>query len=170
MIPKYAKTAKPVTIDDLRKFVAPFGQDIAVLMTWNNKDNITNLVTAGSDQLYAQCAAQAREKFEKVLGFEPADKLTADLRHEHLKGPPQTEQKEAQVPHIVVSLTHEDLGFLLWNLGRLSAEKRELDKEHQDYIGQYHSRLLPIFGRAYEQIGKLPRHAPSKNIPRKKQD
>ncbi len=164
MIPKYAKKPTPVTIDDLRKFVAPFGQDVAVLMTWNCKNDITNLVTAGSDQLYAQYAAQAREKFEKVLGFDPKAPLSADLRHEHIKRPPQTEQEEAQVPHIVITFTHEDLGFLLWCFGNIYAGRHEKKGKHRkDYVEKYHSRLLPIIGRAYEEIGKLTHKTGSKN-------
>jgi hypothetical protein len=157
MIPKYAKKPKPVEIQDLRKFIAPFGQDVAVLMTWNWQNNITNMITAGSDQLYAHHAAKARELFEKALGFQPGGKLTGDLRHEHLKGPAQTEQEGA-----VVSLTHEDLGFLIWLLGRVDSEKDSLDKKHQEYMSKYHDRLFPIFGRAFEAVSKVGKNSSKK--------
>lgn len=152
-LPKWSDTPTPVTIEELRALLAPHGQAIGVLVTWAWQNDITNTVTVGSDELYAQVAVQARDQIAKAIGLK-GGKLTGDLRFDHLKPPPDGED-QPQKPHIQVSLTFEDTGFLLWLLGYIKSASDEMDQKHQEYINGYHERLLPIIGRAHEGIGKI---------------
>ena len=152
-LPKWIKPPKEITIEKLRELAAAHGQDIAVLVTWAWDNNVTNLVTSGSDELYAQLAVETREKIASALGL-VGTKLTGDLRFDHIKPP----NEDPHAPKITVSLTHEDLFFLLWLLGHINSAADEMDQNHKDFIDRYHDRLLPLFGNAYEQVGKVKPH------------
>jgi len=129
-IPKWKKTPVPVPIETLRALAAKHGQDVTVLVTWH-RDGVFNFTTVGSDFVYADAAVRMRDILAKNLGIESLG-IDRDLRHEH--------------PN--VSLTKEQIDFVLWILGYMRGRAEKLDQKHRDYVLKYHDELLPIIAAA----------------------
>lgn len=136
-IPEWKKPPVSIPVQDLREFIAKYGPDVSVLTTWSHETNSYQFVTIGADKHYADAAVRLRDVLTKSLSLGPNGPNDEDLRHEH--------------PN--VKLSHEQLFFLLWLLGFISAQEG-LSDEKQKFVEKYHDELLPLLGAAYEATVK----------------
>jgi hypothetical protein len=95
MIPAWQKPPTPVNVQALREFIAPFGPDVAVLVTWTHEKGY-QFVTVGCDRRYADAALGLRNLLVGPgLGLVMTGPDEEDLRAEHRPEPWTQEQKEA---------------------------------------------------------------------------
>jgi len=83
-IPPLAPTTTSITVHEARKLMAKHGQNILVLVAWNERDGHVNIVTAGSDRERSEGALKLGEDIANGLNL-TREGLTEDRRSEHTK-------------------------------------------------------------------------------------
>lgn len=139
-IPVWREPAVDIPVKDLREFIAKYGPNVAVLTTWVRKHGVYQFVTIGSNRSYSDSAVELRNIIAGALRLTPLDPTKEDLRGDH--------------PN--VSLTQEQLDFLLWLLGYINGGSGSMDAGHRQYVQKYHDQLLPLLGDAKEKIVNKP--------------
>lgn len=139
-IPPWRKPAVDVPVQALREFLAQYGPNVAVLVTWVEATKEHQFVTIGSDIGFANAAVRLRNLIVEKIGADKFGPTTEDLRGDH--------------PN--VSLTLEQIDFALWLLGYIFAARELMDQAHRDYISKYHDQLLPVLGDAKDRLVKQP--------------
>jgi len=139
-IPPWHKPPVDVTVSELREFMAQHGADVSVLTTWTRETSVYQFITIGSNRAYADAAVVLRNTLADALKLTPLDPGGEDLRGDH--------------PN--VSLTLEQVDFMLWLLGYINAASEEMDAGHKEYIMKHHNALLPVLGNAKKRIVNKP--------------
>jgi hypothetical protein len=140
-IPKWRKPAVDIPVQDLREFIARYGPDVAVLTTWSDSTKSYQFVTIGSDVFFADGAVRMRDLITKSLDVKNLGPATEDLRGDH--------------PN--VSLTQDQINFLLWTLGWMYAESGAFTQSGKtDWFRRHHDEVLRCFQAAIEQFSKQP--------------
>lgn len=139
-IPEWRKPAVNIPVQDLREFIAKYGPDVAVLVTWDPV-KIYQFVTIGSDGGYANAAVRLRNILANKLGAEPLGPTLEDRRSDH--------------PN--VSLDKDQLAFLLWALGHLYAEADQMNEEGREFFMKHHDQLFTLLGNALENFKHQPK-------------
>ena len=138
-IPNWHYPPVPVPVQSLREFIAQHGQSVAVLTLWTKELGGYQFVTIGADRWHADAAVNLLNIITKALNLAPL-KVLEDLRGDH--------------PN--VSLTLDQLNFLLWLLGYIYANTDTMDAGHKEYVQKYHDQLLPVLINANEKIVNKP--------------
>lgn len=139
-IPKWQKPPIEMPIQDMREFIAKYGHDVAILVTWTHESGAYQFTTIGSDQLYADTAVNLRNLIADGLALHPLDPKIKDLRGDH--------------PNVALNM--DQLQFLLWILGRTYVEADKFSTKHRRYIKKYHDQLLTLFGKAIVILAVKP--------------
>jgi hypothetical protein len=105
-IPPWNKPPKPVTIEALREFIASFGSDVAVLVTWTWNQGY-HFVTVGADRAYADGAVRLRDLLAKgiQLRLGPNDR---DRRGDHPPERPLSEVEQKAI-HMLLAKVRQIL-------------------------------------------------------------
>ncbi|MBV5345851.1 MAG: hypothetical protein JZU63_10235, partial [Rhodoferax sp.] len=101
-IPVWAKTPTSVPIQALREFVAPFGPDVSVLVTWTHGVG-WQLVTVGCDAAYADAAVSLRDFISNALRLH-APEAGIDLRSDHKPNAPWTDEQKAALEDVFTAM------------------------------------------------------------------
>jgi hypothetical protein len=83
--PTWSTVPTRPTVEELLNLSAKHGQDIAILIVWNQNHG-TTILTAGNQESHSQAAFEASQKVGLALGL-TQEELIEDRRDEHGKEP-----------------------------------------------------------------------------------
>ncbi len=78
---EFRKPPEPIHVQDVRDWIAPFGPDVAVLITWTHEYPGYQFVTVGANRFFADGASRLRDLLERLLKQEGGP-LAEDLRRQ----------------------------------------------------------------------------------------
>lgn len=82
--PKHADVPTNVTVEELLQAIAKHGQDVGILITWNQTNGQATVITAGNSPDHSQMAFETGQKVAQALDMVPEGApLTEDRRDEH---------------------------------------------------------------------------------------
>lgn len=140
-VPKWRKPPVDVPVQALREFMAKYGADVTVMVTWSREEGSYQFVTIGSDQFYADSAVNLRNLIADGLKLHPLSPTVEDLRGDH--------------PN--VALDSEQIDFLIWALGFISGKALNRDQKFKDYVQKHHDPIVERLGRS----SSILKHKPS---------